>query len=106
MMAFDCLALILRCERSLHNVLKNHLETLNDEIKALLCNRIFYQDVEKLVKIIKPIKEVLTSLEFKKTILSDCFIQLMKLGFMIKLPNLLNSEFCSYCLEKFNLRWH
>ncbi|CAB4436449.1 unnamed protein product [Rhizophagus irregularis] len=104
--AFDCLASILRCERSLHNVLENYPETLNDEIKTLLHNQIFYQDVEKLVKIIKPIKEVLTSLEFKTTTLSDCFIQLMKLRFMIKLPNLLNSEFRLYCLEKFNLRWH
>ncbi|PKY60258.1 hypothetical protein RhiirA4_430989 [Rhizophagus irregularis] len=77
--AFDCLASILRCERSLHNVLENYPETLNDEIKTLLHNQIFYQDVEKLVKIIKPIKEVLTSLEFKTTTLSDCFIQLMKL---------------------------
>ena len=89
----------------MHNVLENHPETLNNEIKDLLRNQIFYQDVEKLIKIIKPIKEVLISLEFKITTLSDCFIQLMKLGIMIKIPNLLNSEFHSYCLEKFNLRW-
>src|SRR4051812_43531284 len=103
--AFDCLALILRCKRSLYNILKNHPETLNDEIKTLLHNQIFYENVEDIVKIIKPIKEVKTSLEFKTTTLLGCFIQLMKLGFIIKLPNLLNSEFCSYCLEKFNLRW-
>ena len=103
--AFDCLASILRCEGSLHNVLENHPETLSNEIKDLLRNRIFYQDVEELIKIIRPIKEVLISLEFKTTTLSDCFIQLMKLGIMIKIPNLLNSEFRSYCLEKFNLRW-
>ncbi|PKB99107.1 hypothetical protein RhiirA5_430279 [Rhizophagus irregularis] len=34
--AFNCLASILRCERSLHNILENHPEILNDEIKALL----------------------------------------------------------------------
>ena len=103
--AFDCLESILRCESSLHNVLENHPETLSSDIKELLRNRIFYQDVEELVKIIKPIKEVLTSLEYKTTTLSDCFVQLMKLGFMIKIPNLLNSEFRSYCLDKFNVRW-
>jgi hypothetical protein len=103
--AFDCLASILRCESSLHNVLENYPETLSSEIKDLLRNRIFYQDVEELVNIIKPIKEVLTSLEYKTTTLSDCFIQLIKLGIMIKCTNLLNSEFRLYCLEKFNLRW-
>jgi hypothetical protein len=103
--AFDCLASVLRCERSLHNVLENHPETLNNEIKDLLGNRIFYQNVEELVKIIKPIKDVLSSLEYKTSTLSDCFIQLMKLGVMIKMPNLINPEFRSFCLEKFNLRW-
>ena len=103
--AFDCLASILRCETSLHNILENHPETLNNEIKDLLRNRIFYQNVEELIKIIKPIKEVLTSLEYKTTTLSDCFIQLMKLGVTIKIPNMVNSEFRLFCLEKFNLRW-
>ena len=104
MTAFNCLASILRCEGSLHNVLENHPETFSNKIKDLLHNRIFYQDVEELIKIIKPIKEVLIFLEFKTIILSDCFIQLMKFRIMIKIPNLLNSEFCSYYLEKFNLR--
>jgi hypothetical protein len=44
-------------------------------------------------------------LEYKITTLSDYFIQLIKLGITIKIPNLLNSEFRSYCLEKFNVRW-
>ena len=103
--AFDCLTSILRCKRSLHNVLEKHLETLNNKIKDLLQNQIFYQNVEELIKIIKPIKDVLTSLKFKSTTLLDCFIQLMKLGITIKIPNMLNSDFSSFCLERFNLRW-
>jgi len=102
--AFDYLTSILRCERSLHNILETQPDTLSSEIKDLLRNRIFFQDVEELIKIIKPIKEVLTSLEYKTITLSDCFIQLMKLGIMIQIPNVLNQEFRSYCLEKFNLR--
>ncbi|CAB5368067.1 unnamed protein product [Rhizophagus irregularis] len=103
--AFDCLTSILRCKRSLHNILETQPDTLSSEVKDLLRNRIFFQNVEELIKIIKPIKEVLTSLEYKMTTLSDCFIQLMKLGIMIQIPNVLNQEFHSYCLEKFNLRW-
>lgn len=103
--AFDCLTSILRCERSLHNILETRSDTLSSEIKDLLQNRIFFQDIEELIKIIKPIKEVLTSLEYRTTTLSDCFVQLMKLGIMIRISNVLNPEFRSYCLEKFNLRW-
>ncbi|PKC58052.1 hypothetical protein RhiirA1_471565 [Rhizophagus irregularis] len=101
--AFDCLMSILRCERSLHNILEIQPDTLSSEVKNLLRNQIFFQNVEELIKIIKLIKEVLTSLEYKMTTLLDCFIQLMKFEIMIQIPNVLNQEFHSYCLEKFNL---
>ncbi|CAB5373970.1 unnamed protein product [Rhizophagus irregularis] len=94
---------ILRCERSLHNILEIQPDTLSSEVKNLLRNQIFFQNVEELIKIIKLIKEVLTSLEYKMTTLLDCFIQLMKFEIMIQIPNVLNQEFHSYCLEKFNL---
>ena len=29
----------------------------------------------------------------------------MKLGITIKIPNMLNSDFRSFCLERFNFRW-
>src|SRR2546421_11237572 len=52
------------------------------------------------------IKDVLTSLEYKSTTLCDCFIQLVKLAIIIKSSSMLtNTEFRSFCLEKFNLRW-
>ena len=86
-------------------LLEKHPETLKEDIKDLLRNRFFFQDVEELVKIIQPIKEVLISLEYKTTTLADCFIQLMKLGVAFKLyPNITNISFRSYCLDKFNKR--
>src|SRR5207249_3389485 len=61
--------------------------------------------VEELTKVIQPIKDVLTLLEYKSTILCDCFIQLVKLAIIIKSSSMLtNTEFRSFCLEKFNLR--
>ena len=59
-----------------------------------------------MIKIIRPIKEVLTSLEYKTTTLCDCFIQLIRLAIIIKSPSIVtNLEFRSFCLEKFNFRW-
>jgi len=73
----------------------------------LLQNRLFFQNVEELVKIVKPIKEVITSLEFKTTTLTDCFIQLIKLSVAVKIyQKITNPDFRTYCLEKFNTRWN
>ena len=104
--SFECLQSILRCERALHNVFKKNPNTLSTEVKEIIRNRIFFQDVEELIKVIQPIKDVLTSLEYKSTTLCDCFIQLVKLAIIIKSPSMLtNTEFRSFCLEKFNIRW-
>jgi hypothetical protein len=104
--SFECLQSILRCERALHNVFEKNPDTLSTEVKEIIRNRIFFQDVEELTKVIQPIKDVLTSLEYKSTTLCDCFIQLVKLAIIIKSSSMLtNMEFRSFCLEKFNLRW-
>ena len=67
----------------------------------------FFQDVEELIKIIQPIKEIITSLEFKSTTLTDCFIQLIKLSVAVKIyPTIANSSFRTYCLEQFDKRWN
>jgi hypothetical protein len=66
----------------------------------------FFQDVEELIKILKPIKEIIIALEFKSTTLTDCFLQLMKLGMALKFYSTIkNLSFRSFCLEKFNKRW-
>ena len=106
--SFECLQSILRCERALHNVFEKilTLSVPTTEVKEIIRNRIFFKDVEELTKVIQPIKDVLTSLEYKSTTLCDCFIQLVKLAIIIKSSSMLtNTEFRSFCLEKFNLRW-
>jgi hypothetical protein len=81
------------------------LDILSAEVKALLQNCLFFQNVEELVKVVKPIKDVITSLEFKSTTLTDCFIQLIKLSMAIKVyQKIANPDFRTYYLEKFNTR--
>src|SRR5204863_314255 len=58
--SFECLQSILRCERALHNVFEKNPDTLSTEVKEIIRNRIFFQDVEELIKVIQPIKDVLT----------------------------------------------
>ncbi|CAI2201387.1 403_t:CDS:1, partial [Funneliformis geosporum] len=65
-------------------LLEKHPETLRDDIKSLLRNHIFFQDVEELIKLLKPIKEVIVSLEYKSTSLANYFIQLTKLRIAFK----------------------
>ena len=70
------------------------MENLSAEVKSLLQNHLFFQNVEKLIKIVKLIKEVITSLEFKITIFIDCFIQLIKLSVTVKTyQTISNSDF-------------
>ena len=67
------------------------MENLSAEVKSLLQNHLFFQNVEELIKIIKPIKEVITSLEFKTTTLIDYFIQLIKLSVVIKIYQIISN---------------
>jgi len=50
--SFECLQSILRCERALHNVCEKNPDTLSTEVKEIIRNRIFFQDVEELTKVI------------------------------------------------------
>src|SRR2546421_10015019 len=70
--------------RALHNVFEKNPDNLSTEVKEIIRNRIFFQDVEELTKVIQLIKDVLTSLEYKSTTLCNCFIQLVKLAIIIK----------------------
>ena len=90
--------------KALHNVFEKNPDTLSTEVKEIIRNRIFFQDVEELTKVIQPIKDVLTALEYKSTTLCDCFIQLVKLAIIIKSSSMLtNTEFRLFCLEKFEV---
>ena len=57
--------------RALHNVFEKNPDNLSTEVKEIIRNRIFFQDVEELTKVIQLIKDVLTSLEYKSTTLCD-----------------------------------
>jgi hypothetical protein len=78
----------------------------SNDVKDLLRSRYFFDDVQLISTILKPIKEAVTFLEAKNTTLADCFLQICKIGATIKkLPDN-NQEFKRYCIDIFNKRWN
>ena len=66
----------------------------------------FFQDVQDLSDIIKPIKDSITLLEGKHANLADCFFSLAQLGASVK--KILESEhkmFRRHCIKVLNKRF-
>ena len=81
-------------------------EKLSADISALIRSRSFFTDVEAVNTLLKPVKSVIKSLEFKTTTLADCFVELIKLSQKIKsLPPVSDYDFKYQCIELFNKRW-
>ena len=63
----------------------------------------FFQDVQDLSNIIKPIKDSITLLEGKHANLADCFFSLAQLGVAIKkISELEHKIFRRHCIKSFN----
>ena len=65
-------------------ILDENPEKLSDDISALIWSQSFFTDVEAVNTLLRPVKSVVKSLEFKTTTLADCFIKLIKLSQKIK----------------------
>jgi hypothetical protein len=75
-------------------------------IKAILKSRGFFNDVFDLAKVLKPIKEAITSLEAKTTNLADCYLGYVKLAAAIKtIPIDQHLMFRRACIKIFNERF-
>lgn len=61
--------------------------------------------VEELQSILKPIKEAIKYLEMKNATLADCFLQLIRLSYSIRLLPDTYVTFRQKCIEAFNKRW-
>ncbi|GET50762.1 ribonuclease H-like domain-containing protein [Rhizophagus irregularis DAOM 181602=DAOM 197198] len=81
--AFDCISSVLKCEDALKNIVIDNPDYLKKNIKDIITRR-FFMEVEELQFILKPIKKAVKYLEMKNTILADCFLQLIKLSYLIK----------------------
>ena len=59
--------------------MNNSDEITNKSVRRCIRNSNFFANVDKLTKILKPIKTAVTLLESTSTNLADCFIQLILL---------------------------
>src|SRR5438045_4804015 len=86
-------------------------EKLSVDISALVRSQSFFTDVEAVNTLLGPVKSVVKSLEFKKTILWNCFVELIKLWQRINsLQSYLNYYYnyqhvfiVNNCLEEFDI---
>ena len=66
----------------------------------------FFQDVQDLTTVLKPIKESIILLENKEANLADCFFSLAQLGAIIKnIPESDHKMFRRHCIKSFNARF-
>ena len=83
----------------------NNSDILNEEVKSILNNRIFWQNVKNLIKVLEPIKKAIVYLESKSVTLVDYFLELIKLKLEIDdLSEEMNQLFQSNALSIFNNR--
>ena len=61
-------------------ILDENPEKLSDDISALIRSQSFFTDVEAVNTLLRPVKSVVKSLEFKTTTLMNCFVKLIKLS--------------------------
>lgn len=86
--------------------MNNPNEITNKSVRRCIRNSNFFANVDKLTKILKPIKIAITLLENASTNLADCFIQLILLVNTIKkLPSQEMIAFHQHCVMSFNKYW-
>jgi hypothetical protein len=78
-------------------------EITNDAVKTILKKKKFYDKVNILVKLLRPIKNAILMLEGSQTNLADAFIQMIRLAYLIKKFN--EGSFREYAIQAFNKRW-
>ncbi|PKY61298.1 hypothetical protein RhiirA4_333921, partial [Rhizophagus irregularis] len=66
----------------------------------------FYDKVNTLAKLLRPIKNAILMLEGNQTNLADAFIQMVRLGYVIKKFNSSNLiSLQQHAIQAFNKRW-
>lgn len=66
----------------------------------------FFQDVQDLAEVIKPIKDSIILLENQDSNIADCFFSLAQLGAAIKkIPESVHKMFYRHCIKSFNIRF-
>ena len=69
----------------------------------ILKKKNFYDKVNTLAQLLRPIKNAILLLEGNQTNLADAFIQMIRLGYLIKKFNV--CPFQQHAIQAFNKRW-
>jgi len=107
--AYEMLQSICRLETCLKEVIcENSNVITNNAVKNIITRkRGFFQDVQDLATIIKPIKDSIIRLESQDANLADCFFSLAQLGATIKnVPESDHRMFRRHCIKSFNTRFN
>ncbi|CAB5392201.1 unnamed protein product [Rhizophagus irregularis] len=98
---------IVRMKRALEEVMTKHPEKItNAVVKKILKKQLFYDQVNTLAKLLRPIKNAILMLEGDQANLADAFIQMVRLAYTIKnfkVNNLVG--FQQHAIQAFNKRW-
>lgn len=87
-------------------VLRNPDEITNKDVKKLLRKHAFYEEVNTLSKILRPIKTAITMVEGEQTNLADAFIQMIRLAYTLKNTVTIGlNQFRRHAIQAFNKRW-
>ncbi|CAB4402080.1 unnamed protein product [Rhizophagus irregularis] len=79
----------VRMRRALDEVVTNNPEEItNSTVKKYLKKQDFYDKINTLVKLLRPIKNAILMLEGNQTNLADAFIQMVRLSYVITSGNL------------------
>ena len=100
---------ICQLETCLKEVINENPNVItNENVKnIIMCKRGYFQDVQDLAAIIKPIRDSIIQLEGQEANLADCFFSLAQLGAAIKnMPELDHKMFYRHCVESFNNRFN
>jgi len=75
-------------------------------IKNIIHNRQFWQDVEQLETILLPPKRTIKAVETKSSNMALCFLELVKMAITIKnISNIIDSNFKKQCIKIYNRYW-
>ncbi|PKC53861.1 hypothetical protein RhiirA1_543067 [Rhizophagus irregularis] len=104
---YEVISSMSRLRIALEHVLKNNPnEITNKSVRRNIRSSEFFSNVDKLTKVLKPIKTAITLLESANANLADCFLQLILIANTIKkLPSRGMVEFHQHCIKSFNKYW-
>ena len=83
-----------------------NLLTTNSRIKTIIQGRNFFSDLKILAFVLNPLRKSILSLEARTATLADCFLNMAKLGAVLKnLPRGFNQSFRNHCHLIMNKRF-